>query len=86
MYENMKNLNPKSTFKIFIFILKYFIVIGNTFRVDLLGPFMQLLEFISVDKDLKNHLAWTATSHIPTTSQNLAITNKDVPKVFTYLF
>ncbi|XP_011499905.1 PREDICTED: gamma-tubulin complex component 2-like [Ceratosolen solmsi marchali] len=50
-------------------------------KVDLLGPFMQLLEFISVDRELKKYLAENS-SLAQTTSKSTIITNEDLPKIF----
>jgi hypothetical protein len=42
---------------------------------------MQLLEFISVDRELKNYLAKNLSTSVETTSKNTIITNEDLPKV-----
>ena len=47
----------------------------------MLGPFMQLLEFISIDKDLKNYLAKNSLPLVGTSSKSTTITNEDLPKV-----
>ncbi|XP_014224531.1 gamma-tubulin complex component 2-like isoform X1 [Trichogramma pretiosum] len=50
-------------------------------KVDMLGPFMQLLEFISVDRELKSYLNKTS-SLAPVTTSSTTITNEDLPKIF----
>lgn len=49
--------------------------------MDLLGPFMQLLEFLSINKELNNYLAKVASPLVETTSKSETITNEDLPKV-----
>ncbi|XP_014217679.1 gamma-tubulin complex component 2-like isoform X2 [Copidosoma floridanum] len=51
-------------------------------KMDMLGPFMQLLEFISVDRELKSFLAKNAPPIVTASSVNTTITNEDVPKIF----
>lgn len=50
-------------------------------RVDLLGPFMHLLELISLDRELKDHLAKNSFQVVGTTPRGATITNEDLPKV-----
>lgn len=42
---------------------------------------MQLLEFISIDRELKTYLAKNSTPLTGTTSKSKTITNEDLPKV-----
>ncbi|KAK2587013.1 hypothetical protein KPH14_010977 [Odynerus spinipes] len=50
-------------------------------KADLLGPFMQLLEYISEDKELKTYLAKQATLLSGTAPKNSAITKEDLPQI-----
>ncbi|XP_008203440.1 gamma-tubulin complex component 2 isoform X2 [Nasonia vitripennis] len=63
-----------------LFIKKYEELLSK--KVDLLGPFMQLLEFISIDRELKTYLAKNSTPLVGTTSKSATITNEDLPKIF----
>ncbi|XP_058800560.1 gamma-tubulin complex component 2-like isoform X2 [Phymastichus coffea] len=51
-------------------------------KVDLLGPFVGLLEFISVDRELKEYLAKNSFSLVESSPKTSTITNEDVPKIF----
>lgn len=54
------------------------------YRVDLLGLFIQLLELISEDKELKNYLAKEASNVSSISTKNAAITTEDLPQVFSF--
>lgn len=49
--------------------------------VDLLGPFMQLLDLISGDKRLKDHLGKSALTTNASNTRSSMITREDVPQV-----
>ncbi|XP_046488183.1 gamma-tubulin complex component 2 isoform X1 [Neodiprion pinetum] len=50
-------------------------------NVDLLGPFMQLLDLISADKNLKDHLGKNALSTNLSNTKSSTITREDVPQI-----
>lgn len=51
------------------------------FRVDLLGSFMQTLELISQDNELKKFLSRSAPALTAGSAKSKVITQKDLPKV-----
>ena len=48
----------------------------------MLGLFIQLLELVSEDKELKNYLAKEASNVSSISTKNAAITTEDLPQVF----
>ncbi|XP_003703274.2 gamma-tubulin complex component 2 isoform X2 [Megachile rotundata] len=50
-------------------------------KVDLLGLFIQVLELISEDKELKNYLAKQALALTLSSTKNSAITTEDLPQI-----
>ncbi|XP_012273660.1 gamma-tubulin complex component 2 isoform X2 [Orussus abietinus] len=50
-------------------------------KVDLLGPFVQLLDFISQDKNLKQYLAKNSPSLAGTSTKTSTITKEDLPQI-----
>ncbi|CAD1472109.1 unnamed protein product, partial [Heterotrigona itama] len=50
-------------------------------KIDLLGLFIQLLELISEDKELKNYLAKEASNLSSISTKNAAITTEDLPQI-----
>lgn len=56
------------------------------FRVDLLGLFVQVLELVSKDKELKSYLAKQTSTLSLNSTKNAAITTEDLPQVFSHSF
>lgn len=54
------------------------------FRVDLLGPFVQTLELISQDEELKRYLSRSLPRATASSLRDPTITQEDLPKVITY--
>lgn len=54
------------------------------FRVDLLGLFVQTLELISQDEELKRYLSKSAPRSTTNSLKDPTITQEDLPKVIIY--
>ena len=64
-------------------IFYLFKIIYSFYRVDLLGLFIQVLELISEDKELKSYLTKEAAALTSISTKNAAITTEDLPQVFS---
>lgn len=57
------------------------------FRVDLLGPFVQTLELISQDEELKRYLSRSVSRTTASSSlRDPTITQEDLPKVTVHIY